>query len=51
MSFINNCVTGDEEGVILEEDSEDEEGYMFAGMGILIMFHDVARISCACSLY
>ncbi|XP_048563194.1 uncharacterized protein LOC125543766 [Triticum urartu] len=23
---------GDEEGVILEEDSEDEEGYMFAGM-------------------
>ncbi|KAM0912924.1 hypothetical protein ACQ4PT_012482 [Festuca glaucescens] len=28
----------EDEGVILEEDSEDEEGYMFAGQGNLIMF-------------
>ena len=51
MSLINNYPIGDGEGVILEDDSEDEEGYMFAGMGILIMFHDVACISCAYFLY
>ena len=38
---------GGEEGVILEEDSEDEEGYMFAGNGTLDMFHVVACTSCA----
>ena len=25
--------TGDDDGVIFEEDSEDEEGYMFDGQG------------------
>ncbi|KAM0842041.1 hypothetical protein ACQ4PT_058614 [Festuca glaucescens] len=34
-AVVNN---GEDEGVILEEDSEDEEGYMFAGQGNLIMF-------------
>ena len=39
--LINNYVIDDEEGVILEEDSEDEEGYMFAGQGSFFMFHIV----------
>ncbi|KAM0928310.1 hypothetical protein ACQ4PT_002406 [Festuca glaucescens] len=34
-AVVNN---GEDEGVILEEDSEDEEGYMFVGQGNLIMF-------------
>ncbi|KAM0919130.1 hypothetical protein ACQ4PT_008511 [Festuca glaucescens] len=34
-AVVNN---GEDEGVILEEDSEDEEDYMFAGQGNLIMF-------------
>ena len=32
-SWIDNYTTVEDEGVILEEDSEDEEGYMFAGQG------------------
>ena len=47
MSLINYCGIGDGEGVIEEDDSEDEEGYMFAGIGTLDMFHVVACTSCA----
>ena len=35
---------GEDEGVILEEDSEDEEGYIFAGQGNLLMFHVIMCI-------
>lgn len=48
MELMINYSTGYEEGVILEEDSEDEEGYMFAGQGTFLMFHVVTYISCAC---
>jgi hypothetical protein len=27
----NNYLIGEDEGVVLEEDSEDEEGYVFVG--------------------
>ncbi|KAM0918150.1 hypothetical protein ACQ4PT_008792 [Festuca glaucescens] len=37
---------GEDEGVILEEDSEDEEGYMFAGQGNLIMFQAISCTYC-----
>jgi hypothetical protein len=47
MGLIYNYTIGGEEGVILEDDSEDEEGYMFAGIGTFIMFHVVACTSCA----
>ena len=32
---------GDDEGVILEEDSEEEEGYLFAGQGNLFVLHSI----------
>jgi hypothetical protein len=35
---------GEDDDIILEEDSKDEEGYMLAGQGNLLMFHIV---SCA----
>jgi hypothetical protein len=37
--LINNNMIGEDEGVILEEDSEDEEGYVFTGTGDFLMFH------------
>ena len=37
-SFIISYMIGEEDGVILEDDSEDEEGYVFAGQGNLVMF-------------
>ena len=29
---------GEDEGVILEDDSDDEEGYVFAGQGNFLIF-------------
>jgi hypothetical protein len=43
----NNFLIGEGEGVILEEDSEDEEGYMFAGQGNVLMSRIMACIYCA----
>ena len=37
-SFIISYMIGEEDGVILEDDSEDEEGYVFAGRGSFLMF-------------
>ena len=31
--LISNYMVGEDEGVVLEDDSEDEEGYVFAGQG------------------
>ena len=41
----NYSMIGEDEGVILEEDSEDEEGYVFAGQGNFLMFQ---IIFCVC---
>ena len=41
---------GEDDGVILEEDSEDEEGYVFAGHGNFPMFPVITCIYCACFL-
>ena len=38
--LIGNYMIGEGEGVVLEDDSEDEEGYVFAGQG---NFFDVFR--------
>jgi hypothetical protein len=34
---------GEDDGIILEEDSKDEEGYMLAGQGNFLMFHIISR--------
>jgi hypothetical protein len=46
--LINNYTIGEAEGVILEEDSKDEEGYVFARQGNLLMFHIIVCAYCAC---
>ena len=35
---------GEDEGVILEDDSDDEEGYVFAGQGNFIRFSAIVCI-------
>jgi hypothetical protein len=46
LSMIDSYTSGEDEGVILEEDSEDEEGFMCAGQGNLIMLHAILCTHC-----